>query len=197
MKNIIIILIGLVFLSACNSKQGIQINSTNQNCEAKVISVDKIADLLASDNLTGIQFIDIRTPHEFAMGHLPKAINIPMKNFFDEDRYENVDQEDMIILYGDDTSTPKMMGLLASHFNKGEFNIAIGGYDFLKEVAPNNGDYNLKHYDDEIPMVDFQKEIDLIVARSGAAPSTTGKKKPTTTKPLLIRKKKTVSGGCG
>lgn len=197
MKNIIVILIGLVFLSSCNSKKGIQVTDTNQNCEAKVISVEEIADLLASKDLKAVQFIDIRTPHEFVLGHLPNAINIPMKNFFDEDRYEDIDQDDMIILYGDDTSTPKMMGLLASHFKKGEYNIAMGGYDFLKGVSPDNVDFNLKHYDDEFPLVDFQKEIDLIVKRSGAAPSQATKKKPTSTKPLVLKKKKAISGGCG
>jgi len=184
-------------LSSCNSKKGIQVSDTNQNCEAKVIPVERVADLLALDNTKKVQFIDIRTPHEFAMGHLPNAINIPMKNFFDKDRYEAIDQEDMIILYGDDSSTPKMMGLLASHFNKGEYNIALGGYDFLKEISPNNFDFNLKHYDDEFPLVDYQKEIDSIVARSGAAPLAAVKKKPNTAKPLIIKKKKAVSGGCG
>lgn len=197
MKYLIVILTSIVLLSACNSKEGIKTNTINQDCEAKVISQEEIADLLATKNLTGYQFVDIRTPHEFAMGHLPNAINIPMKNFFDEDRYENVNKEEMLILYGDDASSPKMMGLLASHFKKGEYTIAIGGYDFLKDLTPKNIDDTLTKYDDELPLVDFQKEIDSIVARSGAAPSSAAKKKPTTTKPLLIRKKKAVSGGCG
>ncbi len=197
MKKIIVILISVVLLNACNSKKGIQLSDTNQDCEAKVISVERMVELMASENENVVQFIDIRTPHEFAMGHLPNAINIPMKNFFDKDRYKDIDQERMFILYGDDTSTPKMMGLLASHFKKGEFNVAIGGYDFLKKVTQNTIDYNLKHYDDEFPMVDFQKEIDSIVARSGAAPLATVKKKPNKTKPLIMKKKKAVSGGCG
>ncbi len=198
MKKIVVILISLVLLSSCNSKEGISGSATNQDCEAKVISMEEVAELLKTKQFTGIQFIDIRTPHEYTMGHLPEAINIPMKNFFDEDRYENINTEDMLILYGDDTSAPKMMGLLAGHFKKGEFHVAMGGYEFLKEIALNDtADDDIYIYDDEIPIVDFQKEIDAIVERSGATPATNTKKKPTTTKPLVIRKKKAVSGGCG
>lgn len=197
MRNIIIVLLSIVLLSSCSSEVGIQADETQQKCKAKVISKEQIANLLASNDPTGVQFIDIRTPHQFAMGHLPKAINIPQKNFFDEERFDLINKDDMIILYGHDASSPKMMALMSSHFKKGDFYIALGGYNTLKENFIASFDVNSDSYDDEVPVVDYQKEIDEIVRLSGSTTTSLTKKKPTKAKPLIVRKKKAVSGGCG
>lgn len=197
MKKIILVAVIALVLVSCSSKEGIKGEETNQNCVANVLTKQQLADLLYTKDLSGIQFIDIRTPHKFAIGHLPNAINVPVKNFFDKERFETINPNDMLIVYGEDASTPKMMGLLASHFNKGSFYTAGGGYDYIVNNIIEGFGLNSSLYDDEVPLVDYQKVIDEIKARSGAGTSTKVKKKATNNKPIVKRKKKEVSGGCG
>jgi len=197
MKKIIIIAIATLLFSSCNSKLGMRGSGTNQNCEANVIGKEQLANLLLSKDLTGVQFVDIRTPHEYAIGHLPKAINIPMGNFFEKDRFETISKDKMLILYGKDASEPKMIALLASHFNKGSFYIAGGGYEYIEKNMLHGFGLNSGIYDDETPLVDFQKAIDEIKSRSGVAAGSKPTKKAPSTKPIVKRKKKAVSGGCG
>lgn len=197
MREIIIVLLSIVLLSSCISKEGIHTDETLDKCKANVISKDSIRELLVNKEIDGIQFVDIRNPHEFAMGHLPNAISIPQENFFDKERFDQIDKEAKIILYGDDASMPKMIALMANHFEKGDFYIALGGYDYLNEENRESFGLGENSYDDEIPVVDYQKEIDEIVSKSGVAPKPASKKKVSTAKPMIVRKKKAVSGGCG
>jgi hypothetical protein len=197
MKKVFLLLITISLFVSCNTKQGIKEDETNQNCIANVISKEKLTNLLYSKDLKGVQFIDIRTPHKYAMGHLPNAINIPQQNFFNKDRFAQINKDDMLILYGEDTSSAKIMALMASHFKKGSFYIASGGYEYLKNNIIEGVGFNAALYDDEIPLVDYQQEIDAIKNRSGASTGKSTKKKKVTGKPIVKRKKKAVSGGCG
>ncbi|HIP49185.1 MAG TPA: rhodanese-like domain-containing protein [Lutibacter sp.] len=197
MKKIILVVVIAFIFASCSFNEGINADETNQNCVANVLTKQQLADLLYTKDLSGIQFIDIRTPHKFSIGHLPNAINIPISNFFDKERFKAINQGDMLVIYGEDASSPKMMGLLASHFNKGSFYTAGGGYDYIVENITNGFGLNSSLYDDEIPLVDYQKVIDEIKAKSGASVSTEVKKKAVNTKPIIKRKKKEVSGGCG
>ncbi len=196
MKNLIIILSILVLLSSCNSKEGITQDGVNQNCKASVLPKDKLVNLLYSKDIKGIQFIDIRTPHKFAMGHIPNAINMPMKDFFDKKEFDKIDKEATLILYGEDVSTPKLVALMAGHFTNSKFYVAGGGFDFIESKILNGYGVNSGIYDDEIPLVDFQKKSNEIRSRAGAAPKK-AKRVKAPSKPIVKRKKKAVSGGCG
>ncbi len=197
MKKIEILLVLLIVFSSCNSKTGIDEN-LNQNCEAKVIPKNKLANLLYSKDLSDVQFIDTRTPKEFSLGHLPNAINIPSENFFDKDRFEKINPEAMLILYGENASQPRLLALMASHFKKGNFYIAGGGYDYLKTNILDGFGLNEGGYDDERALIDIPSQIALMKARAGVQSTNneTSTKKATAA-PVIKRKKKEVSGGCG
>jgi len=197
MKKIIIILTGLILMTSCNSKDGIHQVETQKNCKANAISKEQLADLLYSDGLKNVQFIDIRTPHQYAVGHLPGAINVPMKNFFDDTYFSKINKDDILILYGDDASTPRLLALLNGHFKKGKFNVALGGYEYIKtKILDSYGIYS-GLYDDEVPLVDFQQAVNDIKSRAGGGAVKTTAKPKTATKPVVKRKKKEVTGGCG
>ncbi len=197
MKKILIILTGLLLMTSCKQQQGIQPGETNKNCKANAISNEQLADLLYSKGVNGVQFIDIRTPHQYAVGHLPGAINVPMKNFFDKDYFSKINKDDVLILYGEDASSPRLMALMAGHFKKGNFNVALGGYEYIQSKIMDNFGIYSGIYDDEKALVDYQKASDEIKSRSGGGASAPKAKPAATGKPIVKRKKKEVSGGCG
>ncbi len=196
MKNIIIIISAFLILTSCNTKEGITENGVNQTCEASIMSKTDLVNLLYAKDLKGIQFIDIRTPHKYAIGHLPNAINMPMNSFFEKKEFEKINKDDVLILYGEDTSSPQMIALMAGHFTNSKFYIAGGGYDFINNKILNGYGIHSELYNDELPIVDFKNAVDELKKRSGG--STVSKKvKSSSKKPLVKRKKKAVSGGCG
>ncbi len=197
MKKIILILTGIILLSACNHNQGIQQDDVNQNCKANAISNEQLADLLYSKGINEVQFIDIRTPHQYAVSHLPGAINVPMKNFFNTRYFSTIPKDKVLIIYGDDASTPRLMALMAGHFKKGYFNVALGGYDYIQSKIMNNYAIYSGLYDDEVPLVDYQQAVNEIKSRSGGGVSAAKPKAKAATKPIVKRKKKEVTGGCG
>ncbi len=195
MKKILIILIGFILLSSCNNATGINDEEIKQVSEQNVLSKEQLTDLLYSKNIKDVQFIDIRTPHKYVMGHLPNAINIPMKNFFNEKYFSKKESDKYLILYGDDASTPGLLALISEHFNKGNFYIALGGYDYIKKnILDGFGIYSAT-YDDEEPLVDFAKKVNEIRSRAGGSIKST-KPKKTMSKPMVKPKKKEASGGC-
>jgi len=196
MKNIIIIISAILILTSCNPKEGITENGVNQTCEASVIKKADLVNLLYSEDLKNIQFIDIRTPHQYAIGHLPNAINMPMNNFFSKKEFKKISKDDVLILYGDDTSTPQMMALMAGHFTNSKFYIAGGGYKFINDKILNGYGIHSELYNDELPIVDFKDAVEDLKKRAGGI-ATTKKTKSSSKKPLVKRKKKAVSGGCG
>lgn len=196
MKKILILLTGFLLLTSCK-QQGIQQDEINEFCNSNVISNEQLADLLYSKGIKGIQFIDIRTPHQYAISHLPGAINVPMKNFFNKNYFSKINKDDVLILYGDDASTPRLMALMSGHFKKGNFNVALGGYDYIQsKIMDNYGIYS-GLYDDEKPLVDFQEAVNEIKSRSGGGNAAPKAKPAAAGKPIVKRKKKEVSGGCG
>jgi len=195
MKNIILIIVSALFLSSCYSEGEVKPDKTNQNSVLSTLNKSELADLLANKDFSGIQFIDIRTPHQFALGHLPNAINIPATNFFDKKRFKAIPEGKKLLVYGEDASAPKMMSILASHFNKGDFYTIGGSYNYIDTTIINGLKINLNLYDDEAPIVDFQKEIAKI--RTEAGKDVSPKKKVRKPKTFVKRKKKAISGGCG
>lgn len=186
-----------MILSSCNTKEGIAEKGTNQNCEASILEKEDLVNLLYAKDLKGVQFIDIRTPHKYAIGHLPNAINMPMKDFFGKKQFKKIKKNDVLVLYGEDTSTPQMMALMAGHFSNSKFYIAGGGYDFIINKILNGYGIHSELYNDELPLVDYKNAVEEIKKRAGGSSSSVKRSKPSGKKTLVKRKKKAVSGGCG
>jgi len=196
-KLIMFLMMGLGFLSSCTKDVAFETGSSGKRCAINELSVQQITDLLYSNNFDSIQFIDIRNARDYSVGHLPNAINIPSKSFFDKDNFSKIASEKYLIVYGYDASSPRLISLLSAHFKKANLNVAMGGYDFLKsKIIDNYGIYS-GIYDDEVPLCDFSKKMNAVASRAGAASSDTKTKTKAAPKPMVKRKKKEVSGGCG
>ncbi len=199
MKKISILFWSMALLLAgCQSKQGIQVSETKQVCQLNVISAEHLTDLLYSGDLSDVQFIDVRTPHAYAMGHLPGAINIPAKNFFDDKYLGQIRGEKVLLIYGADDSMPELLSMMAKHFRNIHMYAVLGSYDYIRNrILDHYGIYS-GIYDDEVPVVDFKKAIREIRQREGGGAAPAPATKPVAVpKPVVKHKKKEVTGGCG
>ncbi len=91
----------LLFLAFSGNSCAQKENS--QNATAGSEPTEAVVSLIAPDALDaindGIQLVDVRTPEEFASGHLENAVNI---NFYSDDfkdRINELDKEKEVYLY--------------------------------------------------------------------------------------------------
>ncbi len=195
MKRIVSIVILLSLFYSCKHEKALQVEES-KSCEAQIVQLDHLIDLLYSKNLDDVQFIDIRTPHEYAVSHIPGAINIPLKNFFSEEYWKKVDPKKVLLVYGRDASDAQIASIFARHFKNARLYAVLGGYDFVQNKILKNIGFYSGVYNDEIPLVDFQEKINEIKSMSGGVSAPKKVKKVQVIQPVK-RKKKEVSGGCG
>jgi len=64
---------------------------------AELIEADKLNDLMAAD--TELQLIDVRSPEEFAEGHLKGAVNININDASFNDEIQKLLRDEPVFLY--------------------------------------------------------------------------------------------------
>ena len=89
MKKILPLLFSALALTACGS--------ASSELSFQQISMDAaITQMAEEDNFI---LLDVRTPEEFADGHIPGALNIPNENIGENDIAELPDKEQRIYVY--------------------------------------------------------------------------------------------------
>ena len=89
MKKILPLLFSALALTACGS--------ASSESSFQQISMDAaITQMAEEDNFI---LLDVRTPEEFADGHIPGALNIPNENIGENDIAELPDKEQRIYVY--------------------------------------------------------------------------------------------------
>ena len=94
-SKILLLTFVLISFMACGQKENAKSNSTNAGQAS--ISLISPADLNKANK--DILLIDVRTPQEFASGHLENAVNI---NYFDSDfneQFKTLDKNKAVYLY--------------------------------------------------------------------------------------------------
>lgn len=196
-KILLIVFLGILTVSSCTKEAALNPESSNKRCVINELSKDQITNLLYSNDFDDVQFIDIRNARDFSVSHLPNAINLPSKTFFKKERFKQLPKDKVLIVYGYDSSTPRLITLLSAHFKKANLYVAKGGYDYLKsKIMDNFGAYS-GVYDDETPLCDYSKKMSYIASRAGSASSDNKPAAKAAPRPMVKRKKKEVSGGCG
>ena len=89
MKILICILLSVLVFAGCEAPPT---ESTYRQ-----ISMDEAVTLMAQEE--GYMILDVRTPEEFAQGHIPGAINIPNETIGEEEIPQLPDQNQLILVY--------------------------------------------------------------------------------------------------
>ncbi len=198
MKKYLLFLLSLLLLGACQSRQGIRSSESKKVCQTNKVSKEHLTDLLYSGDLKDVQFIDVRTPHKFAMGHLPGAINLPAKHFYAQRYLNKIPADKVLMIYGDRDQNPEIVAMMLKHFDNITTYVIPGSYDFIRTRILDHYGIHGGIYDEEIPVVNFRKAVNEIRQREGGGGSAPVAAKPAAApKPVVKRKKKEVTGGCG
>ena len=158
-----------------------------------IIRYDNVFDIYHNQDSL-FQFIDLRSAHDFQVGHLSGAINIPVAKILNDEYKDIVNQDKKInvLYYSDQCGACSPWMILTQLGYKNNF-ILAGGYDYvtkhiIDEYSPMLGDYS-----DEKAKYDFKKVINSTVGGSGAN-SSSGSATPA---PIVKKKvKKEEEGGC-
>ncbi len=195
MKKIVLLSMIISVLAACQPKQDFK-ESEARKCNVQRVDKETLTDILYGGDFQDIQFIDIRTPHEYAGGHLPGAVNIPFKNFFDEKYQSQIKPDKILIVYGNG-SDAQLAAMMGFHFRYLNMYTIPAGYDFIRDKIMNRYAVYSGVYDDEVLLVDFKEALKEIAQKYGAGQVKTQAPKPKAALPAVKRKKKEVTGGCG
>ncbi len=195
MKKLILIIVSFNLLASCQSKQGFNENEARK-CNVQQVNKETLTNILYGGGSNEIQFIDLRTPHEYAMDHLPGAINIPFKNFFDQ-KYQKLIKPDKILIAYGNGSEAQLAAMMGFHFENLNIYVIPAEYDFLKNKILNRFALYSGVYNDEQPLVNFKEALKEIARKYGSGQTKTQIPKPKTNLPTVKRKKKEVTGGCG
>ena len=156
-----------IFMASCgNNTEKTYVLSADDALQAylnkeDILSAEKLANILLCKKDTHLyQFIDIRTPHDFAIKHLEGAINIPSKDILDEANMPILNQDQKInILFCKSNCQAVNSYLMLKQLNYKNIKVALGGYDFIDEYVV--GTYGIKTgvYSSEKPKYDFLRLI--------------------------------------
>ncbi len=125
-----------------------------------VLTKEKLANILLCDKATSYQLVDLRTPHDFIINHIPGAINIPGKNILDEEYFPLLNQEEKIlVLYCKGSSEVTGAYLILKQLGFKNIKIVLGGFDYINDYIINSYGIKTGAYEDEKPKYDFIRMI--------------------------------------
>lgn len=97
MRKILAILLLLAVTLAGAGCNGDGADDRKEQAKYRRITADEAQVLMQKEE--NYLILDVRTPEEFAEGHIPHAINIPMDTFGEEPPRELPDRNQMIFVY--------------------------------------------------------------------------------------------------
>ena len=158
-----------------------------------IIRYDKFFDIYHNQDSL-YQFIDLRSAHDFQVGHLPGAINIPLSKILNKEYKDIVNQDKKInVLYYSDQCGACGPWMILTQLGYKNNYVLAGGYDYvtehiIDEYSPMLGDYSA-----EKAKYDFKKVINNTAGGSGANSSSSS----AAPAPIVKKKvKKEEESGC-
>ena len=97
MRKVVAVLLLLVMASAVTGCGGDTADDRKEQAKYRRITADEAQVLMQREQ--NYLILDVRSPEEFAEGHIPHAINIPMDRIGEEPPQELPDRNQMIFVY--------------------------------------------------------------------------------------------------
>ena len=97
MRKVVAVLLLLVMASAVTGCGGDTADDRKEQAKYRRITADEAQVLMQREQ--NYLILDVRSPEEFAEGHIPHAINIPMERIGEEPPQELPDRNQMIFVY--------------------------------------------------------------------------------------------------
>ena len=195
-----IIIIATFFMSCSNSGENqyaltVQETLNIVNSKADILTAKEVADILLKKNDTiTYQFIDIRTPEEFAIWHVPGAINMPAKNIHSKEYSDVLNNQDVInVLYCKGSHQSMNVYIELIQLGLKNIKVSLGGYAFIKNHIIDTLSIESGVYNEDAALYDYAK----VVKETAGAGSVNSSDKAKPRKKVAKRKKKGVEGGCG
>ncbi len=157
-----------------------------------IIRFDKFFDIYYNhDSL--YRFIDLRSAHDYQIGHLPGAINIPLAKILDDEYKDivNQDQKINVFYYSDQCGACGPWMILTQLGYKNNYVLA-GGYDFVTEHIINDYSPMLGDFSAEKAKYNFKEVINSTAGGASAASSEVSAPVPVIKK----KPKEEEEGGC-
>lgn len=165
-KNIsVLFLVSIVLISCTSENRKKYAISTEEALDAylnkeDILSVEKMANILLCKHDNIYQLIDLRTPHEFAEGHIKGAISIPAKNVLDPDYYDILNQDENInVFYCRGQNQAINIYMILHQLGFKNIKVSLGGYNFLNDYVVKQYGIKSGDYSDEKPKYDFLRLI--------------------------------------
>jgi rhodanese-related sulfurtransferase len=189
-----IIILGLIFMPKPKKTYKISENQMLEQLVAQygIAGPELVTDMIYQPN-EKYQFIDLRNSPDFQLGHLPNAINIPVKHIFDKEYEAILNPGDKInVLYAADHAAACGPWMILRQLGYNNNLIMLGSYDYVKnniieDFAPMSGNFR-----DEKPKFDFAK---IISETSGGKVSSGTETNNPGIIPAVKKKKEPKSGG--
>lgn len=146
MKKITFVLFAAIsaaafLLSGC-SLNGSHYEATAEEVLSAALADEYLVTPEEAQNLSGeALFIDLRSPAEFARGHIDKAVNIPTQNLLEpahRSRFNDANQT--CILYGASELAANGPWMLLHQLGYENVRVLQGGYDYWSDLEA-SGDY--------------------------------------------------------
>ncbi|OQY04180.1 MAG: hypothetical protein B6I20_03510 [Bacteroidetes bacterium 4572_117] len=191
----VIIIVGVIFVKNPEIKYNITTEKMLEKLQAKndIVSPGDFMNIIY-ENDSLYQFIDLRSAHDYLIGHLNNAINIPIHKILDKEYKDILNQDKKInILYYSDHCGACGPWMILTQLGYKNNKILLGGYDYvnskiIREFSPLSGNYK-----NETAKYDFGR----IVSETAGVGCTSSS--PKVSKPKLVKKKKKkggAEGGC-
>jgi len=158
-----------------------------------IIRFDKFFDIY-HNNDSLYRFIDLRSAHDFQVGHLNGAINIPLSKILDDEYKDIVNQDKKInvLYYSDQCGACGPWMILTQLGYKNNF-ILAGGFDYVTQHIINEYSPMLGDYSAEKPKYDYK----TIINSTGGSSSVSVSSNSDVPVPVIKKKKKKEEeGGC-
>lgn len=200
---LVILLLGFIFMKP--AKYAFNTTLDKEIKDLKVteyqMSPQALAQAILKKN-AALVLVDVRSPFEFAKGHLPEAKNIYKINLFSDDQIDFFKDlkkgNKTAVLYGASADEANMPFMILKQMGIDNVKYLNVGYEHMKsgnwaEIAANSLKFN-----DETPIVDFAQFISDAQKQNQPTSNTTQEvSKPVGDKPKTVVKPKTPAAGGG